>query len=410
MAFHRFVALRYLLGALEREEGRRFLRFITFVAVGGVAIGVAALLLALAIVRGFSNEIEAKIVGFGAHVQVESIRHAPLDDANEMLLGIRDLEGVSHAVPVIVEFALLRQAEARIDGVSLWGIDSLPTYIENNITAGSARLEGDDSGNLGAVIGASLAQQMDISLGERITIFSTRNVELEPAARPRVKQFVVTGIYETSLADFDATYVFADLEAARQLFDYGQDEVTRLDLTLKDVAEATTLSRHIEETYGFPVMARTIFEIYRGLFAWVELQEAIIPIVIGILVLVAAFNIVGTLLMIILEKTREIGIFASMGASRKTLKRLFLWLGILVGGVGTITGSALALGFALLQQRYDIIPLPADAYYMSTAPITIDPLDFFLVAVVSLTLCTLAAYIPARIAARIEPVRVIRFG
>lgn len=410
MAFHRFVALRYLLGALEREEGRRFLRFITFVAVGGVAIGVAALLLALAIVRGFSNEIEAKIVGFGAHVQVESIRHAPLDDANEMLSGIRDLEGVSHAVPVIVEFVLLRQAEARIDGVSLWGTDSLPTYIENNITAGSARLKGDDSGNLGAVIGAALAQQMDISLGERITVFSTRNVELESAVRPRVKQFVVTGIYETSLADFDATYVFADLEAARQLFDYGQDAVTRLDLTLKDVAEAATLSRHVEETYGFPVMARTIFEIYRGLFAWVELQEAIIPIVISILVLVAAFNIVGTLLMIILEKTREIGIFASMGASRKTLQRLFLWLGILVGGVGTIIGSALALGFALLQQRYDIIPLPADAYYMSTAPIAIDPLDFLLVAAVSFILCTLAAYIPARIAARIEPVRVIRFG
>ena len=238
VAFHRFVALRYLLGALGREEGRRFLRFITFVAVGGVAIGVGALLLALAIVRGFSNEIEAKIIGFGAHVQVESMRHAPLSDANEMLLGIRGLEGVSHVAPVIAEFALLRQAEARIDGVSLWGTDSLPSYVEKTIMAGSARLEIDETGNLGAVVGAALARQMDIGIGERITVFSTRNVELGGAARPRVKQFVVTGIYETSLADFDATYVFADLEAARQLFDYGQDEVTRLDVTLKDIAES----------------------------------------------------------------------------------------------------------------------------------------------------------------------------
>ena len=157
-------------------------------------------------------------------------------------------------------------------------------------------------------------------------------------------------------------------------------------------------------------MARTIFQIYHGLFAWVNLQEAIIPVVIGIMILVAAFNIIGILLMIILEKTREIGVFASMGASRQALRHLFLRLGLLIGTVGTSIGLGVALVLALLQQRYDLIPLPAETYYMTTAPVALNPVDFLLVGVISLILCGLAAYIPARVAARIEPVRVIRFN
>ena len=128
------------------------------------------------------------------------------------------------------------------------------------------------------------------------------------------------------------------------------------------------------------------------------------------MIIVAAFNIVGTLLMIILEKTREIGVMASMGASRQIIRRLFLWLGLFVGAAGTGIGLSIALILALLQQRYDIIPLPEEAYYMDTAPIELNPLDFVLVGVISLVLCALAAYIPARFASRIEPLRVIRFS
>jgi lipoprotein-releasing system permease protein len=157
-------------------------------------------------------------------------------------------------------------------------------------------------------------------------------------------------------------------------------------------------------------MARTIYQVFRGLFAWVNLQEAIIPIVIAIMIVVAAFNIVGTLLMIILEKTREIGVMASMGASRQVLRRLFLWLGLFIGAAGTGIGLSLAFGLAVLQQRYAIIPLPAEAYYMDTAPVELDPFDFVLVGVVALILCVLAAYIPARFASRIEPLKVIRFS
>ncbi len=413
--FERFMAFRYLRSAQGRQEGRRFVRFITYVAVGGVALGVAALLLALSIVRGFSNEIEAKIIGFGAHVQVESYQDEPIDGADSLRARLNAFPGVQSAAPTIQEFALLRKSQSEIDGVAIWGTDELPRYVREHVVAGTFETTVDSAGRPGVVIGSGLARSLGVQVGDRVTSFSMRADEIGRAAggrrlaAPRVKQFHVAGTYETSLSNFDDLYAFTTMEAARDLLGYGPNQVTRFDVTVDDVDDAREIARAIEDELGFPIMARSIFEVYRGLFAWVNLQEGIIPIVISVIVVVAAFNIVGTLLMLILEKTREIGILESMGASRRSLRKLFLWLGILVGGVGTVIGQVVALSFALLQKRYAIIPLPEEAYYMKTAPIELNALDFVVVGVVALVLCTLAAYVPARVAARVEPIRAIHF-
>ncbi len=414
LRFERFIAGRYLRGAEGAREGRRFLHFIILVAVGGVAVGVAALLLSLSIVRGFSGEIKEKITGFGAHVQVESIQDEPLSDAESMAFRLARFPQVIRVAPVIQEFVLLRRTSDAIEGVMLWGVDSLPPYLRRQMIQGGPVFSSDTTEATGIVIGAKLARLIGADVGDRIAGFSLRGLDadagLSGARRPRVKPFVVTGIYETFLENFDEIYVFTNLEAARGFLGYAPDEVTRFDLTLSDTRLAETVSDSVEVTFGFPVMSRTIFEVWRGLFAWVNLQENIIPLVIGVIVIVAAFNIIGALLMIVLEKTGEIGVLQSMGASRRVLRRLFLWLGLLIGLVGTIIGEALALVLALLQERFGIIPLPAEAYYMDTAPIDLNPLDFLIVLVVTLALCLLAAYIPARVASRIDPIRVIRFS
>ena len=413
MQFHHFVAFRYLTGALGQESGRRFLRFITLIAVGGVAVGVSMLLLALSIVGGFSKEIEAKVIGFGAHVQVENIRHAPLQGAQAKVDVIEEIAGVAQVQPVVSEFALLRRSQLEIDGIGLWGTDVLPTYLSGATIAGSSALVSDDGKPL-LVVGSALAQQLGLGIGDSVVVFSTRAATSSAGAllsvRPRIRQFQVGGLYETSLADFDETYVFTHISAARRLLSYGPDEVTRLDVMLHDPAAAAESALAIENSLGVPVLARTIYEVYRGLFAWIQLQEAIIPLVIGILILVAAFNIVGTLLMLIMEKTRAIGILASMGASRRSLTRLFLSLGFMVGLAGTTSGLSLAWVLAKIQQRYEVIPLPAEAYFMTTAPIALHLWDFVLVGTLALLLTLAAAYIPARVAARIDPLKVIRFN
>ncbi len=413
MSFKTFIAWRYLRGAQGSENGRGFLRFVSWVAIGGVALGVATLLLALSIVRGFSQEIETKIVGFGAHVQVESIRHTPLADASGLMAQISEQDAVVSIQPVVTEFVLLRRSSQDIDGVGLWGTDRLPVYLEEHLTSGSAHLEQGTAIVAPLVVGNALAESLDLTLGDQVTILSTRNLRDTNTllmARPRFKQFEITGVYETALADFDETYVFTDIDVARQLLDYGSEEVTRFDLMLQDVTTAESVALALEETLGLGILARSIFEIYRGLFAWVDLQEAIIPLVISVLVLVAAFNVMGALLMIVLEKTREIGILASMGASRQDIQKLYLHLGFFVGGLGTAIGLVLAWGLGMLQLHYGIVGLPAEAYYMTTAPVALHVMDFVLVSMISLLLCLGASYFPARIASRILPLQVIRFG
>jgi lipoprotein-releasing system permease protein len=408
-SFERVIALRYLRGARGKSEGRRFLRLITRIAIGGVALGVAALILALSIVRGFSNEIEKKIVGFGADVQVENYRDAPLSGADGLRERLEMYPAVEHVSPVVEEFVLLRKSSAEVDGAKIWGTDVLPSYLQEQLVQGTASFEPDAQGRASIILGSSLARTLDLSVGDRVTAFSMRNRTgaMSTQRMPKVKQFRVAGIFETSLSNFDDLYAFTGLSAARDLLSYRPDEATRFDLTLLPGADARTVAEEIDADLEFPVMARSIYDVYRSLFAWVHLQESIIPLIISIIVVVAAFNIVGTLLMIILEKTREIGILSSMGASAKSLRRMFLMLGLYIGIAGVAIGELVSLLLAWIQIEFSVIPLPEEAYYMSTAPVELAAPDFLIVAVVTLLLCAGSSWLPARFASRIEPVRAI---
>ena len=408
------MSLRYLWGAEGREEGRSFLRFITYVAIGGVALGVAALLLALAIVRGFSREIENKIVGFGAHIQVTSyVQDQPLDQGSDLRSELAQMDGISGVAPVVEQPVLLRHTDDAIDGVVLLGVEQLPSYLRQRIQKGAFEVHPRDGGHPGLVVGQELASRLGLEVGQLVTAFALREETSGESSfgvrTPRVKQFRVRGIYDTSLKNIDDVYVFSRVSTARWLGDVPSSSVSRFNVTVEDVSRIDSLAAQIENRFGFPVSARTIYQQYAGLFAWVDLQQSIIPLVIGVIVIVAAFNIIGTLLMLILEKTREIGILKSLGTSGEALKRLFLVLGLLIGTVGTGVGSIVALCLALVQQQFGIISLPAEAYYMSTAPIGLNPLDFVLVGAITVLLCGAAAYVPARVAARVEPVRAIRF-
>ena len=411
LAFERLLTLRYLRRAEGKAEGRRFIRFVLYVAIGGVAVGVAALLLALAVVRGFSEEIETRITAIGAHVQVRSLRDAPLDDAATVLRALEGRRGIVSVSPVVQEFGLLRRSRREIDGVLLTGVRELPPFLQQRVIRGSTSLEPPVGTNLPPVIlGEALRASLGISLGDRVTTFSVRSRSRGMASvRPRVKQFRVVGIFETSLDQYDDILVYVGIDEARELLEYRSSEVSRLDLTLTDVRTADSMAIALSDEFDFPVIAESIYDVFSSLFAWVNLQQSIIPVVIGIIILVAAFNIVGTLLMIILEKTSEIGILASMGASGKQLRRLFMCIGLAIGSVGSAIGATLALVLSIVQQKYEVIRLPAESYYMSSAPVRLVVTDFVIVIAITLILCLVMAYIPARIGARLDPVRVVRF-
>ena len=411
--FERTLAFRYLRGA-EGGESNGFLRFVIVAAIAGVAVGTGALLLAMMIVRGFSREIEAKIIGFGQEVQVASWLGDPLDGADSLRVALLDLEGVASATPAVIDFGLLRGsggANAQVDGALLWGTPpGGQPFIAERVVDGAFSFAADTAGRPGLVLGAALAETLGLAVGDRVNAIAIRGAGPGAVAGTRIQPFHVAGVFETGLADFDAQYAYVDLDEARDLFALGPDQATRIDLTLTDRTLSRAVAETISEDMPPPVFARPIEDVYRGLYAWVELQQSIVPLVISILVVVAAFNIVGALLMVVLEKAREIGTVLAMGASRAAVQRLFVLLGFLVGAVGAAAGAAVAVGFGLVQSRFRLIRLPEDAYYLDHAPVEILAVDVVWTVAAAVVLCTLAAYLPARAASRIEPIRTIRFG
>ncbi len=409
-AFERTLALRYLRGAAGAD--RSFLRFVIIAAVGGVAVGTGALLVATMIVRGFAREIEAKIVGFGQHIEAESMDGRPILAADSLAGAVAALPGVASVQPAVLDFALLRAPgrASAVDGAVLWGVATAHQPFVASRTRGRFRFAADASGRPGLVVGARLAERLGLDVGSRVTAFSTRGVGTDQRTRPRVATFYVAGVFETGMGDFDDQFALAGRDEVTRLFDYPPGSATRLDVTLDDPDAADAVAAQINTDIGAPLFARTIREVYRGLFAWVDLQQRIIPLLMSILTIVAAFNIVGVLLMIVLEKAREIGTLLAIGASRRAVRRLFVLLGFLVGLSGSALGALGALAFGVLQARFRFVPLPADAYFLDAAPVEIRLLDVALVVAASVVLCTLAAYLPARAAARMEPVRTIRLG
>ena len=369
------------------------------------------------IVRGFSSEIEEKIVGFGQHVRVEHFLGDVLVGADTLAPALARLEGVERVAPSIIEFGLLRarapSGEVNIEGMLFWGaMESDQPFIAEHVSQGLYSYEPDSSGHSGLILGARLAEQLGVRVGGKVTAFSTRSLQREGSlgSRPRVRQFYVAGVYDTGFAEFDDSFAYIDLAVAREFFNYGANEASRIELTLHDILNSDAVADDIMQAFGPPIQAVTIYQAFSHLFAWVNLQKSIIPLLISILVLVAAFNIIGTLLLLILDKTRDIGILLGMGASAKAVRRLFLWLGTFIGLSGAVLGIVLALGFAFVQLRFGVIPLPPEAYYIDRAPVELSALDFVIVPSIAVLLCTLAAYLPARTAARIEPLRSIRFG
>lgn len=398
-----FLALRYFARAEGQREGRSFVRFITYVAVGGVAVGVAALILALGIVRGFSQEIEGKLMEVGSHLRIVSYTDAPLSNAAALQDQVESYDAVRAVTPVVEGVVIARAGADAIEGLVAQGTDTLPAVVRRSMS------EAAPSRPRGVLPSTSIAERFGMQPGDRLTLFALDRASGPAALQPRVQQYAVHDTYTTSLDFIDDTVLFMGLPEARRLLEFSEDEVSRLAVTLHDVGAIESTAETLREDLSFPASVRTIYQQYAGLFAWINLQQNIIPLVISTIVIVAAFNIVGTLLMMMLEKTREIGVLMSMGLSARGVQRVFLVLGAVIGCTGSLLGSAVAVGAGWIQQTYGVIPLPADAYYMDTAPMALHATDVLLVTSVAIVLCVVAAYLPARVASRIDPVRVIRF-
>ncbi len=405
MGYSTFIARRYLHS--RRNAG--FFSFITGIATLGVALGTATLIIALSVLGGFEREITDKVIGFTSDVQVLGFQNLPLpnpqENARMILDSLREVVSVS---PYVSREALIR-SRSSVDGILLKGIDPLNdnTAIRKYIVAGSYELERETGGVPKLVIGRKLASKLSLEVGDRATVFGIGQIDAQ--SKTRVMQFRVVGIYESGMAEYDDIYAFTDLANAQTLFQYG-NAVSGYDLMLRHVDSAAAVAEEVQDLLGYPHFGRTVFESYRNLFSWIDLQKKPVPIILGLIIIVATVNIIGTLLMMVLDKTREIGVLASLGATRWGITRIFLRQGLTIGVTGTIAGDLLALVLCGLQLEFHFFSLPSDIYFMTSVPILLKPEYFALVSGISLMLCLVSSLVPARLASGLNPVNAIRFS
>ncbi len=399
-----WVALRYLRG--RRRE--RFISLITWISVGGVAVGVTALIVVLSVMTGFERDLRDKILGTNAHVVVYPMG-GTLTDYRRVTRKVRAVEGVVAATPFVSGQVMLVYG-GTVTAALLRGVD--PETAGEATDLGRFLVEGSLSDltqdGPGVILGRELARNLGILVGDTVQLVSPAGGLTPLGLVPRIRAFRVKGLFASGMYEYDTGIVVTSLAEAQDFLRLG-DGVSGIEVRLADLYAARRAARRIEAALGAGYWARDWMEMNRNLFSALKLEKTAMFIILALIVVVAAFNIAATLIMVVLEKSREIGVLKSMGATARTIRRIFVAEGMVIGGLGTALGLIGGWGLCSLLERYRFIRLPSDVYYIDTLPVVMEPEVFLIVAGCALALCFLATLYPSWQAARMDPVEILRY-
>jgi lipoprotein-releasing system permease protein len=402
MNFPFFVSKRFIFSKKESS----FITFISSISIFGIAIGVATLIIALSILAGFEKTITETIIDFDSHIQITSYTNT-LPGVEENLSTIKTLLPADAGISSYISNLAIISSRRVQEGINVKGIlpESEALRIRDNVTDGEFDLTGN-----GIIIGRKLANKLLVNVNDRVTVFALNENELPSAANPpNIMQFQITAIFESGMAEYDDLFCYVNLETAQQLFGM-ENEINGFDIKLNDISKIDSLSNLLSQNLRYPYVVRSIFQIHRNIFTWIELQKAPIPVILGLIIIVAVFNIIGTLLMIVLEKTNAIGTLKSIGARNKHIIQIFLLQGVFLAIIGIIIGNLIAYTLIQLQVQYQFISIPSSVYFMSTVPFDLTWKIFAGVSVLTFLLCLFVSVIPSYIASKINPVSSLRFG
>jgi lipoprotein-releasing system permease protein len=414
MKYELFIGLRYL----QARRSETFISLITVISVLGVMLGVMTLNVVMAVMSGFEETLRDRLLGINAHIAI--IRSGePLRDYENLLQQVSKEPGVVAATPTIYGQVMLTVG-SRVSGVVVRGID--PDRVNRVVNVQSYLKEGNLNGLKtqhpiqvgdrtvllpGIILGERLANQLGIFPGSAVQVVSPLGSPTAIGVIPKMRRFFVAGILRTGMSEIDSTLVFMGLAEAQKFFELG-DAVTNIELRIQNVDQSRQVAEQIQRRLGFPYFAEDWTRLWPNLFSALELEKTVYFLVLLLMVLIGAFNIVSTLVMVVMEKKKDIAILRSMGATQQSIRRIFLLKGCIIGVLGTILGLILGLLVCGLISQYQF-ELPDGVFLIKTVPVRIYAGNFILVAVASFVVCLVASIYPARQAAKLDPVEIIRY-
>lgn len=408
----RYVAGRYLRGA----GGRGLMSFITMIAVGGVAVGVMALIVVIGILNGLQESLREKILAGGPHAGVlQQDNELRMEGWRRVIEQVREDPDVVAAAPFVYTQVLLNAGDVFNVSAVMRGISDDPdanqvSGLLDALVLGHSPFEPSESGEAGIVVGSGIARRLGLYMGKLVTAASLANTPMTAGGiSPALRRFEVVGVFQTGLYQYDDELVVVTLEDAQALLGLDEmDAVTGVEFDVVDPWNVGDATHRVEEALGFPYKVDDWRELNGSLFSALALEKLGMFVVLTLIVLVASFNIVSTLVMMVGDKTREIGILRSMGVTATTIGRIFRTMGLFIGIVGTLIGGTLGAILAWVLTTYQFIDLPTDVYFLDKLPMSLAPTDVALIVVGSVTISWLATLYPARKAAALQPVEAIR--
>ena len=407
LPFEAYLAARYLVA--RRKQA--FISLISVISTLGVAVGVMALVIALALMTGLQQELRDRIVGSAAHVYVWKVGEGGVADYAAEAARLSQVPGVVGAAPALIGKALLStprgEAFITVKGVDP-ALEPTVTDIERSLVAGSLGALREEVGGLpGIAIGQDLAEQLGVGVGQSVTIL-TPHGSLSPfGVMPRSRRLHVAAVFSMGLFEFDAAYGVVSLPVAERLLDKARPDFVQLKVA--DIYAAPRISEEIPRRFGAGYLTQDWADMNRSLFSALWLEKVAISITIGLIVMVAALNIIASLVLLVMEKSRDIAILKTMGASANSVMGIFMLQGLAIGLLGTTLGAVAGYGAAWVLDRYRLIRVPMDVYQIAYVPFRVEPLDFALVIAGAVVICFLATVYPSRQAARLDPALALRY-
>jgi len=407
MSFELFVARRYLTA----RQKQAFISVISLISVLGVGLGVASLIVVVGVMHGFSTELRDKILGINAHM-VAAVAGGAMHDYRELMGKAEAVPGVLGATPFVYTEVMLSSARG-VKGVVLRGVDPASAgkvlALPKEMIVGSLDDLEIPGPFPGIVLGRELADRLGLIVGETVNLMSPAGKESAAGFSPKVKTFVLRGLFKSGMYEYDSTLAYVTIPAAQELLGFKRDIATGIELKVADVDAVDTLAPKVRAALGGPpLFVRTWIDMNGNLFKALHLEKTAMFVILVMIVVVGCFSIITTLVMLVMEKTRDIAILMSMGATPAAIRKIFMLQGIIIGVVGTALGYALGLGLALALEKYQFIKIPGDVYPMDHLPVRLDWPDMIIIGVTALALCFLATMYPARQAARLSPVEALR--